>query len=476
MRMTRFQTSTILILTLSYGLGLCAASAETSTPPASPPAAPAPTASSASPSQATYCDRYAASEFDVQSPVMGLPFDRVDPKAAIPACREAVTANPTSPRFNYELGRAYAANREYSKAMEYFLKAADSNFALAELNIGSLYFGGLGVTKDYDVAAKWTRLAADQGLAPAAGNLGEMFLNGQGVPQNDALAAQWLGLAASQGYAPAQSRLATLYATGKGVKQNFAEALALNADAASQGYAPAIADLGSLTAMWQDENQQYAAVEPAPAPDQPDKPAETGSAVAPPKAPDAAEPAPPPARAEDSQVVHAVTAPTPNAASPQSDAPPAEQPAHELALTPAAGGDAAAPVKVALRLLDHHNSSGVPITAIEVSPLANNFSMTSLSVNDGACPVYARDPATLFLLMRRVADRGGAKTSKDDSGPNFDSKYRRLALEYVPLPSPFDQPMTADFGQYLRFYVDPSGCKVKDVQLVVNGKGWKSLQ
>jgi hypothetical protein len=471
MRMIKSKPPTNLILVLSFNLGLSAAVAETA-----PASAPSPQASgaSASPSRATYCDRYAASEFDIQSPVYGLPFNRVDPKAAIPACREALASYPNSPRFNYQLGRAYAANREYSKAMEYFSKAAEANFALAELNIGSLYFGGLGVPKDYAAALKWTKMAADQGLAPAAGNLGEMFLNGEGVPQDDALAAQWLNLAASQGYAPAQSRLATLYATGKGVKQNFAQALALNAQAASQGYQPAMADLGSLSAMWQDEHQSYAAAELAPepaAPDQPNEPVRAASGETMPSEPPVAQPAPAIAAVEESRATHSTSAVAPNAAAPPTENPPAAPPARELALSSASGGGAAPPVKLALRLLEHRNSSGIPITAIEVSPTSNDFSLSGLSVNNGACPVYARDPATLLMYMRLSAERA-AKSAKDAATIDYDSKYKRLAADYAPLPSPFNQPMTAEFGQYLQFYVDPSACRVKDVQVVVNGKGW----
>lgn len=464
--MIKIQPPIFFLIALCFSPCFRVAAATTAPgPDAQEAAAPA-----VSPSQPTYCDRYAASEFDIQSPVFGVPFNRVDPKAAIPACLEALTRYPHSPRLNYELGRAYAAGRDYAKAMEYFRKAAETHFALAELNIGSLYSSGLGVPKDAAEAAKWTKMAADQGLAPAAGNFGEMFLNGEGVPQDDGAAAQWLNLAARQGYAPAQSRLATLYATGKGVKQNFAEALALNAAAASQGYAPAMADLGSLSAMWQDEKQQYAAAEPAPAPAAPDPLSEpVQTATAPPLAEPPAAAPPPPAAEEEGHPTRTTTAALAPDAAPPQPTPPADPPAHDLTLSsPVNGGPP--PAKLALKLLEHRNSSGIPIAAIEVSPTSDDFSLSGLSVNGGACPVYARDPATLLMYMRLSAER--AKAAKDSPGVDYDSKYRRLAADYVPLPTPFNQPMTAEFGQYLRFYVDPSACSVKDVQVVVNGKGW----
>jgi TPR repeat protein len=467
--MIKFQPPILFVIALSLSPSLRAAAAATAPTPT--PAAQEAAAPAAAPSQATYCDRYAASEFDIQSPSFGVPFNRVDPKAAIPACLDALARYPHSPRLAYQLGRAYAAGRDYGKAMEYFQKAAEANFALAELNIGSLYSGGLGVPKDEAEAFKWTRMAADQGLAPAAGNLGEMFLNGQGAPEDDALAARWLDLAARQGYAAAQSRLATLFATGKGVKQNFAAALALNAQAASQGYAPAMADLGSLSAMWQDEKQQYAAAEPAPEPAIPDplsEPVQTATAPPPTDAPTAA-PAPPPAVVEEIHPARTTTAALAPSIAPPQPAALADPPAHDLTLASAANGGSP-PVKLALKLLEHRNSSGIPITAIEVSPTSDDFSLSGVSVNGGACPVYARDPATLLMYMRLSIER--TKAAKDNPAVDYDSKYRRLAADYVPLPTPFNQPMTAEFGQYLRFYVDPSACSVRDVQVVVNGKGW----
>jgi hypothetical protein len=478
--LTRMIKSTPMIwvlIALSWSAAPRPASAQAA--PSSAPVAPTAVARTEPRDDVTFCDRYAASEFDVRSPVLGLPFDRVDPKAAIPACREALSRNPNSPRLNYEMARAYAANREYSKALEFFYHAADANFALAQLNIGSLYFSGLGVPKDHDEAAKWTRAAADQGLAPAQGNLGEMFLRGEGVPQDYALAARWLALAASQGYAPAETSLAALYVSGKGVKQDFEQAAALNARAASQGYAPALANLGSFAAIGDFLNENYGAAEagPAPAPEQSQAPVEAGAAppassamaAAPSVGDDEAAPrsAPPP----DSLPASA-------GATVQVENPPA-RPAQELALNAASGapsaGETAAPARIALKMLDHRHSSGVPIAAIEVSPLSNEFSMNSLSVNAGDCPIYAHDPATFFLLMRRAVDLG-SRAAKDNSNAVDDGKLKQLALQYIPLPSPFNQPMTAEFGQYLQFYVDPSACEIKEVQVVINGKAWEWRQ
>ncbi len=55
--------------------------------------------------------------------------------------------------------------------MEYWQKAADQNFAYAQLNLGTLYCCGIGVDKDIDKAIEWFKKAAIQGNDLAQQNL-----------------------------------------------------------------------------------------------------------------------------------------------------------------------------------------------------------------------------------------------------------------------------------------------------------------
>src|ERR1039458_10081653 len=52
-----------------------------------------------------------------------------------------------------------------------------------------------GVLQDYAEAARWYRKAAEQGNAIAQTNLGTMYFQGQGVPQDYAEAVRWCNLA-----------------------------------------------------------------------------------------------------------------------------------------------------------------------------------------------------------------------------------------------------------------------------------------
>ena len=62
-----------------------------------------------------------------------------------------------------------------------------------------MYSIGLDVPRDDAEAIRWFHLAAEQGDALAQPNLGQMYFNGRGVPQDDVSAHMWLNLAAATG-------------------------------------------------------------------------------------------------------------------------------------------------------------------------------------------------------------------------------------------------------------------------------------
>jgi len=66
----------------------------------------------------TNCDRYAASDLD--SGKTGVPFEKIDPKIAIPACEEAVRTYPRSTRLIFELGRSYLKGGDFAAALVRF--------------------------------------------------------------------------------------------------------------------------------------------------------------------------------------------------------------------------------------------------------------------------------------------------------------------------------------------------------------------
>ena len=61
-----------------------------------------------------------------------------------------------------------------AQAAEWFLRAANQNCVLAQLNLGVLYQRGLGVPLDYAEAYKWFMLAAKEGEAESKRVLKEL--------------------------------------------------------------------------------------------------------------------------------------------------------------------------------------------------------------------------------------------------------------------------------------------------------------
>ena len=71
-------------------------------------------------------------------------------------------------------------------------QSADQGDAIAQFDLGWMYFWGLGdLPQDSTQAVAWYRQAADQGYAAAQYNLALMYHNGEGVPQDDVEAHKW---------------------------------------------------------------------------------------------------------------------------------------------------------------------------------------------------------------------------------------------------------------------------------------------
>lgn len=87
---------------------------------------------------------------------------------------------------------------DYATALDLWRPRAALGVALAQNNLGLMYYNGQGVPKDFDQAAKWYRLAAEQGNAASQSNLASMYFSGEGVPQDFVQAYMWVSLAASR--------------------------------------------------------------------------------------------------------------------------------------------------------------------------------------------------------------------------------------------------------------------------------------
>ena len=124
----------------------------------------------------------------------------------------------------FDRGLQYDDAGNHVNALEWYRKAADQGYAVAQVILGWHYHTGEGVPQDDAEAARWYRLAADQGDAVAQQSLGCAYREGNGVPQDDAESVRWFRLAAEQGRADAQHDLACSYRDGNGVPQDYVQA------------------------------------------------------------------------------------------------------------------------------------------------------------------------------------------------------------------------------------------------------------
>lgn len=111
-----------------------------------------------------------------------------------------------------------------AKDLQTMQTQAVQGFAAAQTNLGLLYYNGRGVPRDYTKAREWFEKAAAQEDANAQYTLGVMYDFEKGVPQNFATARQWYEKAAAQGHAGAQNNLGGLYEYGHGVSKDSVRA------------------------------------------------------------------------------------------------------------------------------------------------------------------------------------------------------------------------------------------------------------
>src|SRR5271163_2254919 len=137
------------------------------------------------------CDRLAADPADPDKPadIKGAP--DVAPADVATAIKYCKTAGNSSRRALYQLGRAYAANKQLPEAMAAWRKAADKGSTSAMVELGVLYgTGGAGVAKDDAAARKLFERAAQAGNPRGITNLAA--LSGGGAPSDPARAREML--------------------------------------------------------------------------------------------------------------------------------------------------------------------------------------------------------------------------------------------------------------------------------------------
>jgi TPR repeat protein len=191
------------------------------------------------------CDRLAADPSDPDRPADVRGVADVAPADIPTAIKYCKTASGASRRALYQLGRAYAANRQIPEAIAAWRKAADKGSTSAMVELGVLYGTGSGVAPDEAQARKLFERAAEAGNARGVTNLAALS-GGAGAAQDPARARALLAKAAETN-AEAQYQLGLMLADGAGGAKDDAGARTLFEKAAAQNHAGALERMGAFS-------------------------------------------------------------------------------------------------------------------------------------------------------------------------------------------------------------------------------------
>ncbi len=191
------------------------------------------------------CDRIAADPADPDKPAGVAGVATIAPSDVATAIKFCKLAAPTSRRALYELGRAYAANRQMPEAIGTYRKAADKGSTSAMVELGALLATGSGVAKDQAQARDLFERAAKGGNPRAVANLAAISDSG-GPPMDPVGERAMLAKAAETNSAEAQFQLGLMYANGVGGPQDDVAARAMFEKAAAQNHPGALAWAGSF--------------------------------------------------------------------------------------------------------------------------------------------------------------------------------------------------------------------------------------
>ena len=191
------------------------------------------------------CDRLAADPADPDKPADVKGALDVAPSDIPTAIKYCKTAAGSSRRALYQLGRAYAANRQMPEAIASWRKAADKGSTSAMVELGVLYGTGAGVARDEAQARKLFERAAEAGNPRGVSNLAALG-GGSGASSDPARARELLAKAAETN-AEAQYQLGLMLADGTGGAQDDAGARSLFEKAAAQNHPGALERMGAFT-------------------------------------------------------------------------------------------------------------------------------------------------------------------------------------------------------------------------------------
>lgn len=191
------------------------------------------------------CDRLAADPADPDKPADVKGVSDIAPSDIATAIKFCRIAGNSSRRALFELGRAYAANKQPAEAISAWRKAADKGSTSAMVELGVVYATGAGVGKDDEQARKLFERAAQGGNPRGVSNLAA--LSGAGGAPSDPVKAREMLSKAAETNAEAQYQLGLMLANGTGGPKDDAGARSLFEKASAQNHSGALEQMGEFS-------------------------------------------------------------------------------------------------------------------------------------------------------------------------------------------------------------------------------------
>uniref|UniRef100_UPI0033402A8E tetratricopeptide repeat protein n=1 Tax=Castellaniella defragrans TaxID=75697 RepID=UPI0033402A8E len=137
--------------------------------------------------------------------------------------------------------------RHFTKALEWYGKAAKAGNSEAQYRLGVCYEIGVGTTADMGKALEAYAKAASMGFAPAQYKLADIYLNGRGEPKDERKGFDFLSKAAQGGELAAMFDMGQVLRNGLfGHKADLEKARQWYAKAADLGHAQSILALADM--------------------------------------------------------------------------------------------------------------------------------------------------------------------------------------------------------------------------------------
>lgn len=160
-----------------------------------------------------------------------------------------------------ELGDLYFQGiefeQDFKKAFDYYFRAAELGYALAQYKLGSMYSEGTHISVDGKKAVRYYQLAAEQNHVEAQYELACILHEGKLIKHDLPKAFFWFQKAAEANLPQAQYHLGCMYLNGEGTQKDEKQA----EDLFLKSSATVVESLRMLGQIYRNRNDIYQSVE-----------------------------------------------------------------------------------------------------------------------------------------------------------------------------------------------------------------------